>query len=197
VSRLPDFNEFSSPAPGAAFRASDDREREADPQGNFPPPRPRAANQIAVAADGACKHLLSSGGTATPQQRQQRLVFGVTVAECLRTHGYPIMPDPSGQSGNQLPPGIDPNSPHFRAAENGCEQQARKVLGLPVNSNVGRLSGHVHVAAWLRACARIPRTRAAVRLDVQPGWAAWRPGRAALRRAQKVCLPLAKNKPAA
>ncbi len=102
-----------------------------DPQGDFPSFRPREAKQIAVAADGACKHLLSSGGTATPQQRQQKLAFGVKVAECLRTHGFPNIPDPTGLGSNQLPPGIDTNSPQFQTAETACEKQARKALGLP------------------------------------------------------------------
>jgi hypothetical protein len=101
------------------------------PAGGLPAlPSPRG-KQIAVAADGACKHLLSSGGTANPQQRQQKILFGVKVAQCLRTHGYPNMPDPTGLGSNQLPLGIDPNSPRFQTAENGCEKQARKELGLP------------------------------------------------------------------
>lgn len=102
-----------------------------DAQGDFPAFHPREAKQIAVAADGACKHLLSSGPTATPQQRQQKLAFGVKVAQCLRAHGFRNMPDPAGLGSNQLPPGIDPNSPQFQMAETACEKQARKALGLP------------------------------------------------------------------
>ena len=102
-----------------------------DPHGNFPPFRPREAKQIPVAADESCKNLRSGGGVATPQQRQQKLAFGVKVAECLRRHGFPNMPDPTGLGSNALPPGIDPSSPAFQTAETACEQQARKALGLP------------------------------------------------------------------
>ena len=102
-----------------------------DPQGDFPSFRPREAKRVAAEADGACRHLLSSGGTATPQQRTQKLAFGVKVAECLRTHGFPNMPDPTGLGSTQVPPGIDLKSPRFQTAETACEQQARKALGLP------------------------------------------------------------------
>jgi hypothetical protein len=76
------------------------------------------------------KHLLPKGGNSgTPQQRQQKLAFGLEVAQCLRMHGYPTFPDP-GSSGQQLPPGIDPSSPQFEAAQTACEKQTRKDIGL-------------------------------------------------------------------
>src|SRR5207248_8414383 len=102
-----------------------------DSQGDFPPFRPSEAKQIAVAADGVCRHLRSSGGTASPQQRQQKLAFGVKVAECLRAHGFPNMPDPTGLGSSHVPPGIDVKLPRFQTAETACEKQARKALGLP------------------------------------------------------------------
>jgi hypothetical protein len=102
-----------------------------DPQGDFPPFHTGVSKQISAAADDACEHLLSSGGTATPGQRQQKLAFGIKVAECLRAHGYPDFPDPTGLGSQSLPPAIDPNSPQFQTTENNCEKQVRKVLGLP------------------------------------------------------------------
>jgi len=102
-----------------------------DPQGDFPPFHTGVSKQTSSAADDACKHLLSRGGTATPQQRQEKLAFGVKVAECLRGHGFPDFPDPSRLGPQSLPPGIDPSSPRFQAAETTCEKQARKALGLP------------------------------------------------------------------
>jgi hypothetical protein len=102
-----------------------------DPQGDLPPFRPREAKQIAAAADGACKHLLSSGGNAGPQQRQQKLAFGVKVAQCLRAHGYPNFPDPTSLGQQNLPPGIEVKSPQFQAVEASCEKQAQKALGVP------------------------------------------------------------------
>ncbi len=54
-----------------------------DPQGDFPPFHTGVSKQTSVAANDACKHLLSRGGsTATPQQR---------AAEArLRPEGRPV-----------------------------------------------------------------------------------------------------------
>ncbi len=102
-----------------------------DSHGDFPSFRPGVPKPTVSVAQNTCEHLLSSGETASPQQRRQKLAFGVKVAECLRSHGYPNMPDPTGLGRNSLPSGIDPNSAQFQATENSCEQQARKALGLP------------------------------------------------------------------
>jgi len=74
-------------------------------------------------------HLLSSGA-GTPQQRQQKLAFALKLAQCLRRHGFPGFPDPTA-SGQGVPPGIDPNSPQFQAAQTTCKRQAQRALGLP------------------------------------------------------------------
>ncbi|HEY2200381.1 MAG TPA: hypothetical protein VGH56_00725 [Solirubrobacteraceae bacterium] len=104
-----------------------------DSQGNFPPLTQQAldvSKQTSSAANDACRHLLSGGGSATSQQRQQKLAFGVKVAQCLRAHGYPNFPDPTG-SGQSLPPGIDTTSPRFQTIETACEKQEQNALGLP------------------------------------------------------------------
>jgi len=103
-----------------------------DSQGQFPAFHTGVSKQTSAAADDACKHLLSSGGgsTATPQQRAQKLAFGLKVAQCVRRHGFPEFPDPTGSS-QASPPGIDLSSPQFQTAETKCEEQARKALGLP------------------------------------------------------------------
>ena len=103
-------------------------------QGSFPPLSQQAlgvSKQTSLAAQQACKGLLSSGGTATPQQRQQKITFGVKVAQCLRAHGYPNFPDPTGLGSQALPPGIDTNSPQFQTTEAACEKLAQKALGVP------------------------------------------------------------------
>jgi hypothetical protein len=102
-----------------------------DAQGKFPSFNTGVSKQTSSAADEACRHVLPSGGTATPQQRQQKLEFGVKVAECLRAHGYPDFPDPTHLGQQTLPPGIDTNSPQFQTVETTCEKQAQKALGLP------------------------------------------------------------------
>jgi hypothetical protein len=104
-----------------------------DSEGNFPPLGQQAlgvSKQTSLTAQQACRHLLSSGGSATPQQRQQKIAFGVKVAQCLRAHGYPNVPDPTGQA-QELPPGIDPSSPQFQTREAGCERQAQRSLRVP------------------------------------------------------------------
>jgi hypothetical protein len=104
-----------------------------DSHGNFPTLGQQAlgvSKPTSLAAQDSCKHLLSTGGgTGTPQQRQQKLAFGLKVAGCLRANGYPTFPDPTS-SGQALPPGTDPSSPRFEAAQTACERQARKALGL-------------------------------------------------------------------
>jgi hypothetical protein len=84
-----------------------------------------------LAAQHPCESVLLRGrSTGTPQQLRQKLAFGLKVAHCLRTHGYPTFPDPTGSS-QALPPGVDPNSPRFEAAQTTCEKQEQKTLGLP------------------------------------------------------------------
>jgi hypothetical protein len=100
-------------------------------QGDFVPFHTGVSKHISAAANDACQHLLTNGGTATPQQLQQKLAFGVEVAQCLRAHGYAKFPDPTHLGPQNLPPGIDLNSPRFQVAETGCEQHAGKALGLP------------------------------------------------------------------
>lgn len=103
-------------------------------QGSFPPLSQQAlgvSKQTSLVAQQACSHLLSGGGSATPQQRRQKLAFGVKVAQCLRAHGYPNFPDPTGLGSQALPPGIDSSSPQFQTIEAACEKHAQKALGVP------------------------------------------------------------------
>ena len=65
-----------------------------DPRGNFPSFSTGVSKQTSTRCNDACKNLLPSGGTATPQQRQQKLAFALKVAACLRAHGYPELPRP-------------------------------------------------------------------------------------------------------
>jgi hypothetical protein len=100
-----------------------------DAQGSFPLFSTGVSKVTSVAANDVCRHLLPSGGTGTPQQRQQKLAFALNVARCLRKHGYPTFPDPSA-SGQTIPPGINTQSPQFQTAETRCEDDERKALGL-------------------------------------------------------------------
>ena len=104
-----------------------------DSQGSFPPLTQQdlgVSKQTSLAAQHTCEHLLPSGrGTGTSQQRQQKIAFALKVAECMRTHGFPAYPDPTASS-QELPPGVDPNSPQFKVPLTVCEKQAQRALGL-------------------------------------------------------------------
>jgi hypothetical protein len=104
-----------------------------DSQGNLPALTQQdlgVSKQTSLAAQHACESVLTRGrSTGTPQQRQQKLAFGLKVAQCLRTHGFPNFPDPTGSS-QALPRGIDPSSPQFETAQTTCEKQEQKALGL-------------------------------------------------------------------
>lgn len=103
-----------------------------DAQGGFPEFHAVVSKQVSSAANAVCtRHLVPRSGNATPEQERQKLQFGLKVAQCMRSHGFPSMPDPTRLGSNALPSGIDPSSPTFQAAESTCEQQSRKALGLP------------------------------------------------------------------
>jgi hypothetical protein len=107
-----------------------------DSDGNLPAFDAGVSKQALTAAGGACKRLLSNGGgSGSTQGARQKLAFGLQVARCVRAHGYPTYPDPTGSSqgsGTRFDrTGIDTKSPQFQAAETACETQARTALGLP------------------------------------------------------------------
>lgn len=104
-----------------------------DGQGNLPSLTQQdlaVSKQTSLAAQHSCESVLSRGrSTGTPQQQLQKLAFGLKVAQCLRKHGFPTFPDPTGSS-EALPPGIDPSSPQFETSQTTCERQEQKALGL-------------------------------------------------------------------
>ena len=57
----------------------------------------------------------------------QKLALAQRVAQCMHTHGFPNYPD----NGNSTASGSKPSAPQANAAEQNCEKQARKALGLP------------------------------------------------------------------
>jgi hypothetical protein len=75
------------------------------------------------AADQACKQYLPNGGEpekVDPQVYQQMLAH----ARCMRQHGID-MPDPK-PDGRVDMPGIDPDDPKFKAANQACQQYEPK-----------------------------------------------------------------------
>lgn len=102
-------------------------------QGDFTPFEAGVPKSVSAGANEACKHLLKRGGGdgGGTQGAQLKLAFALKVAHCMRRHGFPTYPDPSGSGISFEGTGIDKGSPRFQATEPACETSARKALGLP------------------------------------------------------------------
>jgi hypothetical protein len=73
-------------------------------------------------ARAACVHLLPKYAlTLTPAQQEQHQRQELAFAACMRRHGFPDFPDGwSGNIGQLISAGIDPNSPQLNAALTKC-----------------------------------------------------------------------------
>jgi hypothetical protein len=78
--------------------------------------------QAPKSAREACAHLNpKQGATLTPAQQAQHQRQNLAFAACMRRHGFPDFPDGwSGNVGQLLTAGIDPNSPRFNVALTTC-----------------------------------------------------------------------------
>ncbi|HTU77888.1 MAG TPA: hypothetical protein VMF09_03940 [Solirubrobacteraceae bacterium] len=79
------------------------------------------------AAQKQCNSLLPSGGAPSPQMREQAVERALKFATCMRSHGEPSFPDPSGSGSGHMRIGglgsaIDLDSPQFKAAGKACEK---------------------------------------------------------------------------
>jgi hypothetical protein len=76
---------------------------------------------VASLGGGKATATTSPGGSSDP--RQGALAYG----RCMRQRGID-MPDPkidaAGRVAQQLPPGVDPDTPRFKAANEACKQYA-------------------------------------------------------------------------
>lgn len=71
---------------------------------------------VAIAACGSASTYSTSGSGPDPSVTHAFVAF----SQCMRTNGVPNFPDPKGGGGIQLGPGINPNSPAFKAARAKC-----------------------------------------------------------------------------
>lgn len=82
-----------------------------------------AGSSHVQAAQSACNHVLSNGGSGpNPARVQQMKAQGLQFAHCVRSHGVPNFPDP-GSDGRIPDPasvGINQGSPKFEAANQAC-----------------------------------------------------------------------------
>jgi hypothetical protein len=75
----------------------------------------------------ACAVALAACGSSKPQTAagSSRAGQGIRFADCMRSHGVPNFPDPSGGGGGiqiQIGSGINPHSPAFQAAQQACRK---------------------------------------------------------------------------
>ena len=77
-------------------------------------------------AQRTCQKLLPNGGKTTPGEQAKQLQQALDLANCMREHGVPKYPDPKatadgGIDMGELGPGVDPNTPQFKAAQKACQ----------------------------------------------------------------------------
>jgi hypothetical protein len=83
-------------------------------------------------AYSTCSHLLPSGSTSTTGHvTAQQLSEGVTLAQCLRTHGEPFFPDPTVVNGSLSFDFTGVNTPQFQAAVKACRSAIPAGVKLP------------------------------------------------------------------
>ncbi len=78
--------------------------------------------QAPQSARAACAQLIPrKGKTLTPAQQAQHQRQNLAFAACMRRHGFPGFPDGwSGNVGQLIAAGVNPNSPRFNAALTTC-----------------------------------------------------------------------------
>jgi hypothetical protein len=82
-------------------------------------------------ANKACQHLMPKAPPLTASQQQKITAQALKFVACMRAHGLSAFPDPTVNSSGiemQLPTGLQPNSPVFRAAQQACK---KLMPGLP------------------------------------------------------------------
>jgi hypothetical protein len=87
------------------------------------PDDPLNSSQEQVANE-TCRHLLPGGGASSSGTRADRPTASqlLKLAQCMRAHGVPSFPDPTGSGGSiALPTSLDFNSPQFKDAARACK----------------------------------------------------------------------------
>jgi hypothetical protein len=68
-----------------------------------------------------CALAIAACGSSSPSHRAAHAPQFVKYADCMRSHGVPNFPDPSGGGGiNIAGTGINPAAPSFKAAQASC-----------------------------------------------------------------------------
>jgi hypothetical protein len=75
------------------------------------------------AAETACRKYSPRRGNNKPVPAAEQQKF-LRFAQCMRTHGVPNYPDPQFSGGGiqmRMPPGLGPDSPSIKAAQQACK----------------------------------------------------------------------------
>lgn len=80
---------------------------------------------VAVVAISCAAALAGCGSSNKPHSASARSDPLVKYARCIRVHGIPNFPDPSGSHGLAIPNDINPASPAFKSAERLCAALAQ------------------------------------------------------------------------
>jgi hypothetical protein len=94
-------------------------------------PKDHLNGALMNSASKACQHLMPKAPPLTASQQQKLTARTLRFVACMRAHGLPTFPDPQVNSSGielQLPKGLQPNSPVFRAAQRACK---KLMPGLP------------------------------------------------------------------
>jgi hypothetical protein len=107
---------------------------------------------LALAALGCALAIAACGSTnSSTKSASNPSTQLLTFSECMRSHGVPSFPDPSGQ-GIHIGPGsgIDPSSPAFKAARSTCG----KLLPGGGQDNQRPTAQQIDMARQLSECMR-------------------------------------------
>lgn len=89
-----------------------------------PPNSHRHSSLITLTAVTCAVAIAACGSSSKPQPvaGSSGAADGIRFADCMRSHGVPNFPDPSGGGGIQIQAGsgINPQSPAFQSAQQAC-----------------------------------------------------------------------------
>ena len=118
----------SPPLPNPTYNSS--CFTDADQTNDMPPPmtarglaRRRLCSAVVAVSCGAA--IVACGSSNKPGPAAARGDPLVRYARCIRAHGVPNFPDPSGSHGLAIPNDINPQSPAFTSAEHACAKLAQ------------------------------------------------------------------------
>jgi hypothetical protein len=119
-----------------------------------------------VVAVAACGSSHTPSAATDSRSYSQAVKF----ADCVRAHGVPSFPDPSGGGGgvNLAGTGINPQSPAFRSARGACARLALGGAGGGVRATESQFLAALRFAKCMRANG-FPSFPDPTRVDAPPG----------------------------